>query len=53
MLKSYWEPNIFEVVEKDKNFPVYTMRNLNKKNDKQKIHRNLLMKCNDLPVEYI
>ena len=50
-LKSYWEPNIFEVVEKAKNLPVYTLQNLNKKQDRRIIHRNLLMKCNDLPVE--
>ena len=49
-LTSYWEPNIFEVVKKDKNLPVYTMKNLNKNSDIRVLHRNLIMKCNDLPL---
>ena len=49
-LKSYWESNIFVVLE-ERNLPVYTLNNINKANDNCVIHRNLLMKCNDLPVE--
>ena len=30
--------------------PVYTLQNLNR-NVKRLMHRNLLMKCNDLPLE--
>ena len=50
-LRSYWESSIFEVIEKDENLPVYTMKNLHKGCDKRIMHRNLLMKCNDLPVD--
>ena len=50
-LKSYWEPNVFVVLKKDTSLPVYTLKNLNKDSDRRVIHRNLLMKCNDLPVE--
>ena len=50
-LKNYWEQSIFKVVDRDKNLPVYTLKNLNKNSDKRVLHRNLLMKCNDLPLE--
>ena len=50
-LRSYWESSIFEVIKKDENLPVYTMKNLHKGCDKRIMHRNLLMKCNDLPVD--
>ena len=49
-LKSYWEHSIFEVLEKKENLPVYTIRNINKKSDKRVVHRNLLMLCNELPM---
>ncbi len=50
-LRSYWEHSIFEVVEKKDNVPVYTIRNIDKKSDRRVVHRNLLMLCNELPVE--
>ena len=50
-LASYWERNIFEVVEKEKDLPVYKLKNLNKSSDRRVIHHNLLKKCNDLPLE--
>ena len=49
-LKSFWEESIFMVVEKNENLPVYKIRNVKKKNDVRVIHRNLLLKCDDLPL---
>ena len=51
-LKSYWEPNLFKVKTRDKNLPVYSVENVNRKNDIRLIHRNLMMKANDLPAEF-
>ena len=42
-LNSYWEENIFEVVKKDQNIPVYTLKNMNKSSDVRDIHGNLMM----------
>ena len=50
-LSSYWEHNIFEVIEKKEDLPVYRIRNINKKSDVRLVHRNLLMLCNDLPLD--
>ena len=50
-LKSYWEHSIFEVVEKRGDAPVYKIRNVHKKKDERVVHRNLLMLCNELPVD--
>ena len=48
-LRTYWEPNIFEVIQKDKNLPVYTVKNLSDEGGTRVIRRNLLMQYNDLP----
>ena len=50
-LRSYWEENVFEVVEKKSELPVYKIRNINKKKDERVVHRNLLMLCNELPAD--
>ena len=50
-LRSYWEPTIFEVVRKHEEIPIFEIRNLSKKSDKRIVHRNLLMKNNDLSLE--
>ena len=50
-LTSHWEHNIFEVIQKKEDLPVYRIRNINKKSDVRVVHRNLLMQCNELPVE--
>ena len=49
-IKSYWEQKIWTVVKKHDNVPVYTVRLLNGVKTK-KVHRNLLMKVNSLPVD--
>lgn len=50
-LRTYWEPNIFRVENIDENLPVFTVTNLRKKSDRRVIHRNLIMRCNELPLE--
>ena len=47
-LKSFWEKRIYEVVSKDDLLPVYLVKPLEGKKTKN-LHRNLLMKVNDLP----
>ena len=48
-LRSHWEHSMFEVTEKKADLPVYTITNINKKKDIRVVHRNLLMKANELP----
>ena len=50
-LSSYWEPVVYEVVEKCDNLPVYIIRDHFSPNVKtKKLHRNLLKKVNELVV---
>ena len=48
-LKTSWEEKMFEVLEKKENLPVYKVKNLKKGSDIRVVHRNLLMKCEELP----
>ena len=50
-LKSYWEEALFKVVEKKDNLPVYTIKNMKKARDVRTVHRNLIMKCDELPLD--
>ena len=50
-LVSHWERQVFKVVEKKPELPVYVIENLNKKDDVRTVHRNLLLECNQLPSE--
>ena len=50
-LQSYWEEAIFKVIEKKENLPVYKIKNIKKVKDIRVIHRNLLMKCEELPLD--
>ena len=50
-LTSHWEREVFKVLEKKAELPVYVIENLNKKKDTRTVHRNLLMSCNQLPTE--
>ena len=51
-LKSFWETNLYKVVEKSKNIPVYTIEDLCRPGKKRrKVHRSLILKCNDLPLD--
>jgi transposase InsO family protein len=49
-LRSFWERKIYEVIWKDDVVPVYTVRGLGEKKTKN-VHRNLMMKANDLPLD--
>ena len=50
-LISHWERQVFKVIEKKPDLPVYVIENLNKKKDVRTVHRNLLLECNLLPAE--
>ena len=50
-LQSYWEEAIVKVIEKKENLPVYKIKNINKVKDIRVIHKNLLMKCEELPLD--
>ena len=50
-LKSFWEEAIFEVLEKKEDLPVYKVQNLQKPSDVRVVHRNKIMKCDELPLD--
>jgi hypothetical protein len=50
-LRSTWEHQIFEVVRQQGELPVYHVRNLDKPRDVRVLHRNHLMKCDELPLD--
>ena len=50
-LRNHWESNIFKVVDKKADCPVYTVENIKMAKDRRILHRNLLFRCNDLPAE--
>jgi hypothetical protein len=50
-LKSFWEEAIFVVEEKKEGLPVYKVKNLKKARDTRVVHRNKLMKCEELPLD--
>ena len=50
-LRNHWESTIFQVVEKKDNLPVFKVKNLKKGSDVRVLHRNLLMRCEDLPLD--
>ena len=49
-LKTYWERRIYEVVSKLPDLPVYTIKPVSGKGREKTVHRNLLMRVNDLPL---
>ena len=51
-LKSFWEQQIYEVVSKHENLPVYKIKPLGS-NKVRTLHRNLIMQCNDLPGDIL
>jgi hypothetical protein len=50
-LRNHWESTIFQVIEKKDDIPVFKVKNLKKGSDVRILHRNLLMKCDDLPLD--
>ncbi len=49
-MRSYWEENLFKVTEVKENVPVYTITNVRKSKDVRVVHRNKLMRVNELPM---
>ena len=50
-LRSHWERSLFTVEEKKNNLPVYKVKNVNNSKDVRVLHRNMLMKAEELPRE--
>jgi hypothetical protein len=50
-LKSFWEEAIFVVTEKRDGLPVYKVKNIKKEKDVRVVHRNKIMKCEELPLD--
>ena len=50
-LKSYWEENIFVLIEKREGLPVYKIKNIKNSRDTRVVHRNLLLRCDELPTD--
>ena len=50
-LKSYWQESIFKVLEVEDNIPVYKIKNLKKSKDIKTVHRNKLMKVDELALD--
>ena len=50
-LRNHWESAIFEITEKKNDLPVFKVKNLGKSSDVRVLHRNLMMKCEDLPSD--
>ena len=49
-LRSYWEDTLFKVIKQRELLPVYEIQNVMKSNDVRVVHRNMLMRCNELPL---
>ena len=50
-MRSYYEENIFKVVEVRQDVPVYKIQNIKKAKDVRVVHRNKLLKVDQLPVD--
>ena len=50
-LRSHWEHHIFKVVSQQGDLPVYKVRNKDKPRDVRVLHRNHLLKCDELPTD--
>ena len=50
-LRSFWEEAIFVVEGKKEGLPVYQVKNIKKEKDVRVVHRNKLMKCEELPLD--
>ena len=50
-MRSYYEENIFKVVEVRAEVPVYKIQNLKKAKDVRVVHRNKLLKVDELPLD--
>ena len=47
-LRTFWEDSVYVVVEKDENNPVYTIKPEKGRGKLKRVHRNDIMRCNEL-----
>ena len=50
-LRSHWERQIFNVIKQQGELPVYHVQNINNAKDVRILHRNHLLKCEQLPLD--
>ena len=50
-MRSYYEENLFKVVETRAEIPVYKIQNMKKPKDVRVVHRNKLLKVDELPLD--
>ena len=50
-MRSYYEENIFRVIEARENVPVYKIQNVRNGRDTRVVHRNKLLKVDELPLD--
>ena len=50
-MKSFWEETLFTVVERRDPMPVYKIQSIKDTSDIRVVHRNLIMKCDQLPLD--
>ena len=50
-MRSYYEESIFKVVEVREDVPVYRIQNVRKPKDVRTVHRNKLLKVDELPLD--
>ena len=48
-LRSFWEDMVYEVIAKEPDLPVYTIKPIDGRKKPKRVHRNLIMSCNFLP----
>ena len=52
-LRSYWVEAVFKVLKKREGLPVYEIKNVRKSSDVRVVHRNMMMRCNELPLSVL
>ena len=50
-MQSWYEENLFKVTEKKEGIPVYTIKNIKKSKDVRVLHRNKLLRVNEMPLD--
>ena len=50
-MHSWYEENLFKVMEQKEGIPVFTVKNIKKSKDVRVLHRNKLLKVNDMPLD--
>ena len=50
-LKTFWEQCLYKVESKMKDLPVYTIKPMSSRGLSKTVHRNMLLRANDLPLD--